>query len=310
MKKIIQAIGKKEFGEFPLEISRKTVGICNEVYELTYPSESYILRMNTEKQWMYGTHKHLPIFKKLEIKTPNILAENYAKTEFPYCYQVLTKLAGKDLGVVIHELSPSNLKGIAHDISDILDKFNSFPVGHDIWEPTGLNETPYDNPFLAYQKQRKDIDARNKTSQVLEKEILDIHSELLLVFKSYFLQVKPTIFYDDMNAKNVMIHEGQFTGLVDLDFLSKGDYLSAIGMMLACWHGERFGDIYINEIIRLQKLDDFQQKVIKAYAILNIISWTSEAGVKFNANSTGKINWERVKVNKKRIRSLYTSIKD
>lgn len=69
-------------------------------------------------------------------------------------------------------------------------------------------------------------------------------------------------------------------------------------------------EIYINEIIKLQKLDEYDQKIVKMYAILNLIYWTSEEGIKFNSNSTGVINWENVENKKKQIVGLYNEIKE
>ena len=116
------------------------------------------------------------------------------------------------------------------------------------------------------------------------------------------------LYYDDINYKNVIIHKGKFNGLVDLDFLTKGDYLEAIGTMRSCWCEEELGEYYIKEIIRLQQLDAVQQKVVNVYAILNLILWLSEEGVRFNSNSSSAINWSNVQEKKRKILGLYQSI--
>lgn len=69
----INKICEIEFYELPKKIIKKTVGICNEVYEIKLKDRNYILRMNNKKKYLYGTHKFLPIFKKLQIKTPYII---------------------------------------------------------------------------------------------------------------------------------------------------------------------------------------------------------------------------------------------
>ena len=309
-KKSIQEIGERKLNGIPLEINRMTIGMCNEVYELKYKSNSFILRMNKEKEWIYGTHKFLPLFQKLQIKTPKIVAEDYSKTEFQFCYQIQTKLEGKDLGLVIHKLNPSNLKQIAKEVSNIFDKFNSFPYGNDFGMITGLNEEKYENLLVVIENQRKTIIQRNKSTNVIDKETKEIHNKLLKDYNNYFLGVKPKLYYDDICSKNVLVHNGEFNGLVDLDFLMKGDYLEAIGRMIASWHGDNLGEIYIQEIIKLQNLNEFQQKIIRVYAILNLILWTSEEGIKFNSNSTGEINWLKVGNKKRKILELFNSLKE
>ncbi len=304
----IQEVGKKEFGEIPTEIERKTIGICNEVYELKYSTESYILRMNKEKEWIYGTHKFLPLFKILQIKTPEIISEDYSKREFPFCYQILTKLEGEDMGLVIDGLTRPELTNIAHEISSIFDKFNALPTAPSFGGLTGLNESHCDNYLESLIEKKEDILRRTANTQVINQQLIDIYDSLLERYRDYFLHQRPSFYYDDLCTKNVMIHEGKFNGLVDLDFLLKGDYLEAVGRMKACWLGQEAGEYYIREIVQLQQLDQLQQEMIKVYAIFNLIGWTSEAGVKFNANTTSEINWARVEDNRRKILDIYESI--
>ena len=304
----IQRICKDEFGVKPVEIIRKTIGICNEVFELQFESNCYILRMNQEKEWLYGTHKFLPLFQKLDIKVPTIITEDYSKSTFPFCYQIQTKIEGEDLVIVLHDLSPSSLKEIAKEISLIYDKFNTLPYEKNFGGLTGMNEGNEESLYQTLKDKREDILARNKSTKVIDNELFDLYDELLATYENYFQSIKPKLYYDDMSSKNVMIHNGKFNGLVDLDFLMKGDYLQGIGGIIADWYGSELGEIYINEILKQQKLDEFQQKVVKVYAIIHLIGWTSEEGIKFNSNSTGEINWLNVEKKRKKIIDLYNEI--
>lgn len=297
------------FKKTPLKITRKTIGICNEVFEIKFKNKSYILRMNEEKKYLYGTNKFLPIFQKLQIKTPTIIAEDYSKKQFPFCYQILSKVEGQDLGVVIHKINENNLKLIALEISAIFDKFNTLPLEDTFGEKTGLDEEKHNNLIEIIENQKKIILERNEKTKVIDKETIDILNDIINKYKNYFLQTKSKLYYDDICSKNVMIHNEKFNGLVDLDFLMKGDYLEAIGRIIASWYGNKHEEIYINEIIKLQKLNKYQQKVIKMYAILNLIYWTSEEGIKFNSNSSVIINWKNIESKKKKIIGLYNEIK-
>lgn len=305
----IHSIAHMEFGELPQNIIRKTIGMCNEVYELTFDSHACILRMNQEKEFLYGTHKFLPLFQELEIKTPRMIAEDYSKKHVPFCYQIQTKLEGKDLGVVINELNPSQLTGIAREISDIFDKFKTLPRPQSFGGLTGLTEHSTDTLLEEKMNQRNTVLERNKHSKVLDTETLEIYDELLRDFSPYLSQVKPMLYFDDMNSKNVMIHQGQFNGLVDLDFMMKGDYLEVMGTMMSNWYGEEAGECYTREVMRFQQLDAYQQNIVKLYGILNLVLWTSEAGIRFNSNSTGQINWDNIRKKKQQILGLYHSIK-
>ncbi len=301
----IQKVSESVFNKAPLSIERKKIGICNEVYELTFNSESFILRMNQHKEILYGTHRFLPLYKQLQIKTPTIVAEDYSKEHFPFCYHILTKIEGKDLGLVIHTLSDEELKLIAAEVSAIVQKFHSTATQQEIRR---LLASPEENPRSFWEEidgQRKSVLDRNEKSQVLDEETLAIYHQLFSQFKPYFLQLESEWYYDDINFKNVMIHDGKFAGLVDLDFLTKGDYLSAVGTIMSCYYGEPYGEVYLNEIFHLLGLNASEQNIVRLYAILNLVLWTSEAGMKFNSNSTGIINWEKVNINRRKIREIY-----
>lgn len=307
-RKAIEQIGTQYLGSAPLEIIRKTIGMCNEVYELRYETESVILRMNKQKEWLYGTHRFLPLFQKLKIKTPVILHEDYSKTVFPFCFQLQSKLEGQDLLLVFKELTSTQLKEVAKEVSLVFDKFNTLPAASDFGLMTGLNEEHHESLLDGFAKHTKIIQERNASSQVIDQDILAIRQELLDKYEAYFLSVQPRIYYDDICSKNVMIHDGKFNGLVDLDFLIKGDYLEAIGRMIADWYGDEKGAFYIQEIIKNQRLDQLQQEIVVVYAIFNLVLWLSEEGIRFNSNSTGEINWNRVEQKRQKILELYHSL--
>ena len=304
----IQGLSKEVLGEIPQAIIRKTIGMCNEVYELQLADNSYVLRMNQDKEWIYGTHKFLPLFQELEIKVPSIIAEDYSKSTYPFCYQIQTKIAGQDLAIVFPELSPSELKAIAKEVSNIFDKFNALPYRKSFGGLTGMNEGQQESQWAIIEERIRTIRERNQRSNVLGEEVLKILDQLLADYQSYFRSVKPKLYFDDLNSKNVMIHNGRFNGIVDLDFLTKGDYLEGIGGIIAAWCGTAAGEIYINAILEYQRLDEFQRKIARAYGILHLILWTSEEGIRFNSNSTGEINWTRVEEKRRKILDLYASI--
>lgn len=297
-------IGRAELLGTPKEIKHMTTGICNEVYELKYESNSFILRMNREKEWIYGTHRFLPLFKKLGINTPDIVSEDYSKTKFPFCYQILTRLDGEDLANIFPQLSEIELSGIAQDLSEIFDKFKSLPIESSFGGMTGLHEDKRENQLIILEAKKEQIIQRNEQSHVLEEEILDRYVHLLDKFREYFLNVRPQLYFDDMNSKNVMIHNGKFNGLVDLDFMMKGDILEGIGGIVAAWFGTKLGNTFIHDVFKFQALDEVQIKIAKAYGVFHLILWTSEEGIRFNSSSTGKINWSNVEQKRKKISQL------
>jgi hypothetical protein len=73
-----------------------------------------------------GSQVHIPEFKALGIKVPDILAEDYSQSFIPFCYQIQNKIEGQDLGLVIESLSQSHLMNLADEIAVIFKKVKTF----------------------------------------------------------------------------------------------------------------------------------------------------------------------------------------
>ena len=183
----IKQLSQEQLGTAPDNIIRQTIGMCNEVYELKYEAESYILRMNQHKDLIYGTHVHLPLFQQLGIPTPSIIAEDYSKSIYPFCYQILSRIPGKDIGQLINQLTKANLSNIAKAVSDIFDKFNTLAPVDSFGGITGKGEEHLTSLLSGYTLLRTNIERQNRESRVISSEILHIYDQLIDHFKSYLL---------------------------------------------------------------------------------------------------------------------------
>ena len=103
-----------------LSVERMTRGIANDVFSVTFPDKEVIFRANKNPSKIIGTEKYIPIFRSMGIKVPKIIYADYSLTHFPFAYQILTKVAGKDLGLVIKNLNEDELCNLAKEIARIL----------------------------------------------------------------------------------------------------------------------------------------------------------------------------------------------
>lgn len=298
------------FGENPKDVERMTKGICNEVYNVKLTDKEIIARLSKEDYFLKGSSYRIPIFKKLGINVPDVLGEDYSKTEIPYSYQFLSKMEGKDIGDVIADLTDDQLREIAVEISNIIDKVRAIPATDKfglIWsqEFTELSDTWTERMKIWVDET---IERGTKTG-IMDDEMRSILEGIYEEYKSYFDQVKPVSYLGDISSKNVMIDNGKFVGLVDLDGAGQGDPLEAIGRIQASWFGTHYGKVYTDAIADNQKLDSDQRKIVLMYALLNRISWTCENGIQFNQNTSSIIDRESEKKDKDIIRALYKELK-
>jgi aminoglycoside phosphotransferase (APT) family kinase protein len=299
MNEEIDLIINKHFNQPSKAVVRMTAGICNEVYLVKLENKSVIVRMNHLDRFLKGSSLNIPVFKSKGIPVPEILFEDYSKQVIPYAYQIMTVVEGDDLGKVIRELSPAQLKMIANEISGIFSKLADLPTNGKFGWIDNSDSKLVDSWFDVMQRMYYDIAHRNEETGVVGSELLEFAANLIGQYKSYFTKVPSKYVYDDLSSKNVIIKDGKFNGLVDLDQIMYGDFLDPVGRIKASWFGTDYGKIYTNAVIENLELNDQQKEMVTVYAVLSRISWLSEIGIQFNKNTSTDIDLERVTESKR-----------
>ncbi|MFC1623657.1 phosphotransferase [Patescibacteria group bacterium] len=310
IQKQISDLIKEDFKQKPLKIEKMTTGICNEVYLIALDNnKEIILRFNTDKKHMIGSGFNIPLFKKQNINVPEIITEDYSKTKFPYSYQILSKIKGKDIGSVFHELNEEQLKDIAKKLASVINKLKKLPTSGKFGDIAGKDEeNMFDSWLGVILDMYQEIKTRNQKTGVLDSEVLNILDNVVKKYTPYLKSAESIFYYDDMCSKNIMIDNGKFSGIVDLDYVRYGDYLEAIGRIKASYFGMKKGEIYLEAIIKELGLSAKDKELITVYAILNLIYWITEEGIQFNLNTTTKINWENVKRKTEAVKEMYKEI--
>jgi aminoglycoside phosphotransferase (APT) family kinase protein len=302
--RIIKSVIQKHFGEAPTQITRMTIGTANEVYRVALANKEVVARLSPSDKFLYGSHNHIPIFKRLGIKVPDILAEDSSKTFVPYNYQVLSKIDGQDLGEIFFSLNNDQLKNIAKQIAVIFKKVKTIPADGKFGYIYAHKDDLVNSWTELMQIAVVEAVTRGKQTKVMEDWMEKLLEKTFNENKPYFDQVKSETYFDDISSKNVMIYNGTFSGLVDLDCLAEGDYLEAIGRIKASWAGTQSGEIYTNAVMDELNLNDKQRAMVNVYAIFNRIYWTCENGILMNQNTKPEVDWDKDKENKKIVKIL------
>jgi aminoglycoside phosphotransferase (APT) family kinase protein len=291
---MIQLITEARFNQTPKYIDRIAIGISNEVYRVGLKEREVIARLSPHDRFLMGSHDHIPKFKALGIPVPDILAEDYRKNLVPFSYQVLSKIEGEDLGQVIETLSDQQLQNLAREVANIFKKVSTIPAS----EKFGVIWGGGDDEISDTWTERMEIwveesKQRGLSTGVMNDKIAAIAENLYKRYQSYFSSIKPTTYYGDICSKNIMISKGVFSGLVDLDGLTQGDPLEAVGRIKLSWYGTRHGDIYSTAIMDELGLRQEQRDLATMYALLNQISRACENGIQFNQNTKAQVDEEK-----------------
>lgn len=305
----VARITQKEFNASPEKITRMTNGICNDVYLVKLGEREVVIRLKAEARYMLGSSKHIPVFRQKGIRVPDILAEDYTCSFVPFAYQVQSKIEGRDIGEVIATLSDSELEAIGGEIANIFRQIGTVPNNGKFGVLWGDDKDLVDSWADEVARVTKVVKGWGQRTGVLDDELSGILEGLNRDYRQYFDRVRPYTYYGDICAKNVMVYEGQFSGLVDLDAIAQGDPLEAIGRIKASWYGTHHGTVYTDAVMDALKLTGEQRKIVTMYAVLNRAFWTLENGVRFNQNTSGRVDHARLREDKAAVRALYAELR-
>jgi aminoglycoside phosphotransferase (APT) family kinase protein len=287
---IVRRVAVRVFGETPGRIERMGAGLANEVYAVSLAGRDVIVRLNENPDVMRGAEAHIALFRGLGIAVPEVLAADYSMASTPFAYQVQTRTPGADIGRVITTLSRLQLTGIAQEVAAIVAKLAPLPTDGRFGWAGGAVEPAYDTWPGLLRDMRRRIAERGATTRTIGARQLQVFDQLFEAHGRYFEAVRSVFYFDDMSSKNVMVSDGRFAGLVDLDNVAYGDPLEGIGRIEASWYGTDFGRGYADGVMHALGLDVEQRRMVLVYAVLNRIQWLSEHGVKFNANTTAVVD--------------------
>lgn len=289
----ISQIARREFGADPTGVTRMTSGICNDVYTVAIGEREYIFRLKDQARYMLGSRNNIPLFKTKGITVPEILAEDYSLSWLPVAFQIQNKIPGRDLGEVIETLSDDELRAIAGEVANIFRALSTVPNNGKFGVVWGDDKDLVDSWSAEVARVTKVVIGWGRQSGVLDAKLEAVLNRINSEYKAYFDRIRPYTYFGDIAGKNVMVHEGKFSGLVDLDSLAQGDPLEAVGRIKASWYGTHHGTVYSEAVQDALGLPAEQRRIVTMYALLNRTFWTLENGVQFNRNTSRTVDRER-----------------
>lgn len=224
---LIEELVVEKMGEKPIGIERMTFGHQSTVYDVSLPSKSIILRFNENPKVFERTRHNISVLRQLGLPTPTVIHSNLSHDRYP-AYMILAKIPGRDLRFEMEKMSKAELSQLAEQIVSYQQLVAQLPKGEGYgWVPIGYKGDYQSWADIVFRDLNRHID--NIENQLSKREInrLLYQAEEL---RTYFDQVEPVCFLDDITIKNVMILDGKLQGLIDLDWVCYGDPLYMVGL--------------------------------------------------------------------------------
>ena len=279
----------------PTEIIRNTVGLAGYVYTVVFNDTKYVIKISDDKNLILGSTYWLNKVKDLDIPAPCVIAENLVNA--PY-YFVMSFIPGKDLGLVYSSLLKSEKKIIAKKIIGFQKEIKKLPMAKGFGSLNSYEDS--ENICSSWEESLLN-DINRAEEAIINNGIFSVEYVLKLkkivpYFKEYFNSIKPEPFLDDITTKNVLIHEGKLSGIIDLDWISFGDEVLFLGLVTMALLSMKADLDYADYLKDEMNLNEMQERALKFYVLMFCVIFMSEKGMCFNQAEPVKVSEEEKKL--------------
>ena len=120
-----------------------------------------------------------------------------------------------------------------------------------------------------------------KKNNIFDTEKVDKLIQLTEKYNEYFNKIEPKAFLDDISNKNLIIYNGEISGIIDLDWMGFGDLLYFIGYNNMALLDMEVDTKYVDYMIQELKLNEFQKEIVLFYTLVFCVDFMSEKGQVF-----------------------------
>lgn len=266
---IISCLCFEYFGKKPQSVSRCEVGIGNCVYIVKYSNNKYVVRCSKKCNAYDNTIYWLGRLSVLDIPVSKVVGRGNFQE---YTYIILTYIQGKDIGLVYQELDVDEKKKIAKGIVEIQNKVAKLDLEN-------IDANWKWNTFIEYILER--AKERIEKNGYFDTEKVECLWGKMEQFNEYFVSVKPTAYLDDISSKNLLIYNGQISGIIDIDWIGIGDKLTYVALTNMALLNLEYDTDYVDYILEEMQPTDIQKNVFIFYTLMYCVDFMGERGMQF-----------------------------
>ncbi len=278
-----------------LNVRRFLTGACHFVYDvITESGRNVVARIAwpENRHLLAGALYWHRVLKPKGIPLPAIIGYDVEAAPFPYL--ILERLAGDDLGAVYQQLSVPEKKVLAGEITRLQEVTASLPPGRgfgfvESYESEAFHPAWIDVLYGLLERSRRRI----KAGGIMDVRPVERVAKKLEKYESYFAQVAPRCFLDDLTTRNVIVHEGRLSGIVDVDFVCFGDSLLTTALTQMALINMRADLDYISYWCAAARVTARQREVLTCYTALFCVDFMSELGQQFNKERPEPLDREK-----------------
>ena len=223
-----------------------------------------------------------PRLQDVGVPMPALLHADLAPADgFPYT--LLERLPGQDLGHVYDQLAPEQRRELAARIVGIQRAVATLPQASGYgfalsYDDPGLRSSWLEVVLGDLERSR----GRLSASGVAPLAQVERVRERALAMADQLRAIQPVAFLDDTTTKNVIVHEGRLSGIVDTDFVCFGDPLFTLALTRLALLAHMMDASYADDWQALLALTPDQERALALYVAVFAVGFMSELGQRFN----------------------------
>jgi aminoglycoside phosphotransferase (APT) family kinase protein len=217
------------------------------------------------------------------VPLPELWHADLSLARYPFPVIVLERLPGDDLGIVFRQLDRRALHALAERLAAVQAVVTALPPGGGYGYATS-----YDGDFAQTRwggvvaRLLARSRARIRAAGIVDEAIIDPIERAAETFAGYFGRIAPVPFLHDITTKNVIVHDGRLSGIVDVDDLCFGDPLLLLGLIRMALLAQDLDPFYVDAWHAIARPDAEQAAAIDLYTALYCIDFIGELGQRFN----------------------------
>ncbi|MGZ3600290.1 MAG: phosphotransferase family protein [Ktedonobacterales bacterium] len=274
-------------------ISRFPTGLCHYVYDIvTDDGRHIVVRMadDTTRDALAGGIYWHERLRAVGVPLPALLYSNLGQDgDIPV--MVLERLPGRDLGDEYDQLAPVHRRAIAHQIAAIQGRVATLPPARGYgfarsYDDPTLHASWLDVVLAELERSRQRIAAVG----AVDISHVDRVCERVQAIAPYLRDVQPHAFLDDTTTKNVLVHEGMLSGIVDTDYVCFGDPLFTVALTHMALLAHRHDTDYITYWCERLHLSEPQRQALAIYTAVFCVNFLGEIGQQFNQDEAPPVD--------------------
>lgn len=280
-------------------ITRFQTGLCHYVYDiLTASNTAVVVRIarSDAAATLTGAVYWSRLLRPLGVPLPRILHAELQPQSTPFPFLLLERLPGTDLGHVYPQLSQKEKRCIVKEVVHAQALVNGLSQGNGFGYALGY-EAPFPHRTWTEVILASLARSRSRIAQgaVFDGAIVDRLHDKLPKFARYLDHVSPTPFLDDTTTKNVIVHDGRLSGIVDVDVVCFGDPIWTIGLTQMALLGSAYSRDYVEMWCDFAEMTAEQRNVLTLYTAIFCVDFMSEVGQAFNRDTPADIDQQKVR---------------